>query len=92
MSGSDGYPYHPILYQGKEAMRSKDPLGIQVVGNMIKVVEQASETTRYELFFENFFTSHDLKQKLASQLMRASEQSEKIESTQQPRQCTHIRS
>ena len=34
---------------------------------MIKVVEQASETTRHELFF----ISHDLMQKLASQSMRA---------------------
>ena len=59
MSGGDGYPYHLILYQGKETMRSKELLGIQVVGNMVKVVEQASETTRYELFF----TSYDLMQK-----------------------------
>ena len=62
MFGSEGYPYHLILYQGEEAMRSKEPLGIQIVGNMIQVVEQASETTRHEFFF----TSHDLMQKLTS--------------------------
>ena len=39
MSGSDGYPYHLILYQGKEAMRSKELLGMQVVGSMMKFVE-----------------------------------------------------
>ena len=71
LCGSDGYPYHLILYQGKEAMRSKEPLGIQVIGKMVNVIEQTSETTRHELFFDNFFTSHDLMQKLASQSMRA---------------------
>ena len=71
LCGSDGYPYHLILYQGKEAMRFKEPLGIQVIGKMVNVIEQTSETTRHELFFDNFFTSHDLMQKLASQSMRA---------------------
>ena len=59
LCGSDGYPYHLILYQGKEAMMSKEPLGIQVIGKMVNVIEQTSETTRHELFF----TSHDLMQK-----------------------------
>ena len=60
LCGSDGYPYHLIPYQEKEATNSKQSLGIQIVGNIVKVVEQASETTRHELFFDNFFTSHDL--------------------------------
>ena len=61
LCGSDGNPYHLILYQGKEVMRSKEPLGIQVIGKMVNVIEQTSETTR-----------HDLMQNLASQLINES--------------------
>ena len=68
--GSDGYSYHFILYQEKKAMRSKEPLGIQVFGKIVKVIEQVSETTRHEFFFDNFFTNYDLMLKLALQSMR----------------------
>ena len=37
------------------------------------VVEQYSEATHHELFFDNFFTSHDIMQKLTSQSMRTTD-------------------
>ena len=45
------YPYHLILHQNKE------PLGLQVAGEIISVVEQYPEPTHRELFFDNFLTA-----------------------------------
>ena len=36
------YPYHLILYQGKDTTRNKEPLGLQVAEEIISVVEQYS--------------------------------------------------
>ena len=47
------YPYHLILYQGKDTTRNKEPLA----GEIISVVEQYSEPTHHELFFEIFLTA-----------------------------------
>ena len=51
---SDGYPYHLILYQGKDTTKNKEPLGLQVAGKIISAVEQYSEPTHHELFVDNF--------------------------------------
>ena len=50
---------------------NKEPLGLQVAGKIISVVEQYSEPTHHDLFFDNFFTSHGLLQKTKSQSLRA---------------------
>ena len=51
------YPYHLILYQGKDTTRNKEPRGLQVAGEIHSVVEQYSEPTHHELFFDIFLTA-----------------------------------
>ena len=51
------YPYHLILYQGRDTTRNKEPLRLQVAGEIISAVEQYLEPTHHELFFDNFSTT-----------------------------------
>ena len=67
LCGNYGYPYHLIIYKGKDITRNMEPLGLQVVGKMVSVIEQYSKPTHHEMFFDNFFTSHGFMQILASQ-------------------------
>ena len=60
LCGSNGYPYHLKIYQGKEKGRSQSPLGTRVVNSMVNIVERHSEVHRHDLYFDNFFTSHQL--------------------------------
>ena len=43
LCGSNGYPYHLKIYQGKEKGRSQSPLGTRVVNSMVNIVERHSE-------------------------------------------------
>lgn len=58
LASSDGYPYHVILYTGKDSTRHEgDSLGSQVVQQLLTVVEHPECHT---ITFDNFFTSLEL--------------------------------
>lgn len=67
MCSADGYPYNFSLYCGKEENR-KEPLGTQVVMNMLQPVVNKDE---HVVFFDNFFTSHALMVNLTKKGVRA---------------------
>ena len=69
--GNDGYPYHVIPYQGKEASDNSTPLGTRVVNKLMRVIQDNSEVTQHQLFFDNFFSSYKLMSILACQSVRA---------------------
>lgn len=72
LCGSDGFPYHLDIYQGKEGGgRSSTPLGSRVINSMVSVIEAASDVRRHELYFDNFFTSHAILKALARKRVRA---------------------
>ena len=71
LCGSNGYPYHLKIYQGKEKGRSQSPLGTRVVNSMVNIVERHSEVHRHDLYFDNFCTSHQLLKELAEKSVRA---------------------
>ncbi|KRX43211.1 hypothetical protein T09_10658, partial [Trichinella sp. T9] len=53
---NDGYPYHMIIYQGKEIHASKVPLSTRFISNMVDIIKENSNTTRRTLYFVNFLT------------------------------------
>ena len=53
----EGYPFKVIPYQGKEAIKSGQPLGMRVVNELCEILQ---DPERQEIFFDNFFTSFDL--------------------------------
>jgi Transposase IS4 len=58
LASSNGYPYHVILYTGKDSTRQEgDSLGSQVVTQLLKIVEYPECHT---ITFDNFFTSLEL--------------------------------
>lgn len=65
LCGTDGYPYHMQIYQGKELQTSDQPLGTRVVKNMVDIIDQNSNVRHHALFFDNFFTSYSLLSELA---------------------------
>src|ERR1044071_3565166 len=71
LCGSDGYPYHLKIYTGREASGGSLPLGTRVVNNMVGVIEQKSDTSKHQLFFDNFFTSFQLLESLAERSVKA---------------------
>ncbi|KRZ51629.1 PiggyBac transposable element-derived protein 3 [Trichinella nativa] len=71
LCGNDGYPYHMIIYQGKEIHASKVPLSTRVISNMVDIIQENSNTTRHTLYFDNFFNSYDLLVMLSELKMRA---------------------
>ena len=71
LCGSDGYPYHLRIFKGKETTQQALPLGTRVVNTMTDVIKTGSHVDRHELYFDNFFTSHQLMKSLASEGIRA---------------------
>jgi len=71
MAGKDGYPYHLKIYTGREEADRSSPLGTRVVQNMIAAVEHHTTIQHHHLFFDNFFTSHQLLKELADNGVRA---------------------
>ncbi|KRX22247.1 Calcium uptake protein 3, mitochondrial [Trichinella nelsoni] len=71
LCGNVGYPYHMIIYQGKEIHASKVPLSTRVISTMVDIIQESSNTTRHTLYFDNFFNSYDLLVNLSGLKMRA---------------------
>ena len=71
LCGRDGYPYHPRIYKGKETTQQALPLRNRVVNTMTDVIKISSHVAKHELYFDNFFTSHQLMKSLASESIRA---------------------
>ena len=66
LCGYDGYPYKMTIYTGKDATRrTEEPLGHQVVLDLLNVVDDKSFPQCHEIYFDNFFTSQKLLEKLA---------------------------
>lgn len=69
LCSSNGYLYNFEPYCGKnEAMEG--PLGVRVITNLISAIP-ADQYENHELFFDNFFTSHDIMCKLRELKMKA---------------------
>jgi DNA excision repair protein ERCC-6 len=60
LCASNGYPYHLIMYQGKDLEAPKQPLGSRVINRMVDVIVTESAAVHHEVYFDNFFTSYDL--------------------------------
>ena len=71
LCGSDGYPYHLKIYQGKENNPDKLPLGTKVINDLVDIVTTNSDITCHELYFDNFFTSYSLLSDLSNKGIRA---------------------
>ncbi len=56
--GADGYPYKLKIYTGKDSTRwSEEPLGPQMVNDLLDVVSQKSMPKYPQIYFDHFFTS-----------------------------------
>ena len=64
----EGYPFKVIPYQGKEAIKSGQPLGSRVVNKLCEILQ---DPERHEIFFDNFFTSFDLLEDLREKYLKA---------------------
>ena len=60
LCGSNGYPYHLQIYQGKEAGRPSQPLGSRVINDLVDVVLENSSPSFHRFYFDNFFSSYGL--------------------------------
>ena len=60
LCGNYGYPYHLKIYQGNEANSENSPLGTKVIKTMVAIIIANSSVEKYELCFNNFFTSYNL--------------------------------
>ena len=60
LCGNDGCPYHLKLYQAKEQNKATQPLGTCVITNMLNVITAYSNIEKHQLYFDNFFTCHEL--------------------------------
>ena len=70
LCGSDGYPYHFTIYTGK-GENSSGPLGSRVFNVKVGVIAGLCDPLRHKLFFDNFFTSYNLLEDLASKNVKA---------------------
>ncbi|KRY27820.1 PiggyBac transposable element-derived protein 3, partial [Trichinella spiralis] len=68
MSSANGYPYALKIYAGKDERKKSEPLGMKVIEEMISVLERP---VKHELYFNNFFASYDLLEKLSDKMIRA---------------------
>ncbi|KRY22679.1 PiggyBac transposable element-derived protein 3 [Trichinella patagoniensis] len=62
MSSANGYPYALKIYAGRDERKKNEPLGMKVIDEMISVLERPE---KHELYFNNFFASYDLLEKLS---------------------------
>jgi DNA excision repair protein ERCC-6 len=69
MCGDNGYCYNFSLYCGKSLETTSNiPLGSQVVLSLLNCIQNPS---KHKLFFDNYFTSHDLLVQLKNKGFRA---------------------
>ena len=71
MCGSDGYPYHMQIHQGKQSNVINQPLGTHVINNMVFIMSSNSNVLYHKLYFDNFFSSYHLMTELAEKSMQA---------------------
>ena len=71
LRGSDSYPYHIQIYQGKQSKANNQPLGTRVINNMVSIISSISNVLYHQLYFDNFFSSYHLMNELAEKSMRA---------------------
>ncbi|KRY05277.1 PiggyBac transposable element-derived protein 1 [Trichinella patagoniensis] len=65
---ANGYPYALKIYAGRDERKKNEPLGMKVIEEMISVLERPE---KHELYFNNFFASYDLLEKLSGKMIRA---------------------
>ena len=70
MCGTDGYPYNFQIYKGKETGPKRKALGPRVVEDMVCIIKHV-DNDKHILYFDNFFTSHQLLDNLAKKNLRA---------------------
>ena len=70
LCGSDGYPYHFIIYTGK-GEDSSGPLGSCVVNEKVDIIGENSDPLKHEFFFHTFFSSYNLLADLAAKNVKA---------------------
>lgn len=68
MCSSNGYPYGMEIYAGRKPEEQSAPLGTRVVTSMVALLEQPSA---HEVYFDNFFTSHQLLRSLRDSDIKA---------------------
>ncbi|KRY89122.1 PiggyBac transposable element-derived protein 3 [Trichinella pseudospiralis] len=68
LSSANGYPYALKIYAGRDEREKSEPLGMKVIEKMISVLERPE---KHELYFNNFFASYNLLEKLSGKMIRA---------------------
>ncbi|KRY88724.1 PiggyBac transposable element-derived protein 3 [Trichinella pseudospiralis] len=68
LSSANGYPYALKIYAGRDEREKSEPLGMKIIEEMISVLERPEE---HELYFNNFFASYNLLEKLSGRMIRA---------------------
>ena len=64
LCGSNGYPCHLLIYQGKEPGESPQPLGSRVINDLVIIVCVKSAPKHNILYFNNFFPQLHLASRL----------------------------
>ena len=59
MCGTDGYLYNLQIYKGKETGPKREALGPRVVEDMASIIRH-EDADKHILYFDNFFTNHQL--------------------------------
>ena len=72
MRDIDGYPYNFQIYKGKETGPKRETLGPRIVEDMARIIRR-EDADKYILYFDNFFTCHQLLDNLAKKNLRAIE-------------------
>ena len=68
--GTDGCPYNLQIYKGKETGPKLEVLGPRVNEGMASIIRH-EDADKHILYFDNFFTSHQLLDNLAKKNLRA---------------------
>ena len=72
ISGKHGYIYNFQIYKGKETGPKREALGPRVVEDMASIIRHVDANENI-LYFDNFFTSHQLLENFAKKNLRAIE-------------------
>ena len=70
MCGTDGYLYNLQIYKGKETGPKREALGPRVVEDMASIIRH-EDADKHALYFDKFFTSHQVLNNLAKKNLRA---------------------
>ena len=70
MCGTDVDPYNFQIYKGKETGPKQEILGSRVVQDMASIIRH-EDADKHILYFDNFFTSHQLLDNLGKKNLRA---------------------